>query len=126
VAKLDIAPAGLPSALAEAIDDVCREMERYHARWERRQRLTRCVNAADELIGDLQDLALAGRPVPAAWQARLDRFLGQLPPEVRLELHVPAEPVGLLDRVVEIEERLFRLKLGEWALVFRAGRSEPA
>jgi hypothetical protein len=126
VAKLDIPPIGLPSALAEAVDEVCREMERYHARWERRQRLTRCVNAADELIRELQDLLLAGRQVPASWQARLDRFLGQLPPDVRLELRAPAEPLVLLDRVVEVEERLFRLKLGEWALVFQGERAERA
>jgi len=118
VANPQSAPAGLPSAIAEAIDEVCQEMERYHARLEERQHLTRCVSATDELIQDLQGLALAGRSVPGAWRGRLDRFLGDLPAGVAVGLRVETEPVRLLDQVIEIEERLFRLKLGEWALAF--------
>jgi len=122
---LDSPPAGLSSAIAEAIDEVCQEMERYHARWERRQHLTRCVQVADELIQELQELALAGRRVPRSWQGRLDRFLADLPPGVPVDLPVDADPVHLLDQVIEIEERLFRLKLGEWALAFEGGPSAP-
>ena len=117
-------PAGerlLSSAIAAAIDDMCPDLERYQARLQQRVHLSRCIAAADELIDELQGLDLAGEPaVPAAWQARLDRFADGLPPGVAGELQAGIEPARLLDHLFEIEERLFRLKLGEWALAAEA------
>jgi hypothetical protein len=111
----------LPSAIAAALDDMCEDLERFQARHEQRLRLTRCISAADELIEDLEGLTLAGRPVvPAEWQDRLDRFAGALPPGVAGDLRTDSEPDRLLDQVFAIEERLYRLKLGEWALAFDA------
>jgi hypothetical protein len=118
VARPETAARELPFAIAEAIDDMCREMDRYQARQERRQHLTRCIMAADGLIEDLQGLVLAGRPVPSGWQPRLDRFRDDLPPGLEADLRAGEEPNPLLDQVMEVEERLFQLKLGEWALAF--------
>jgi hypothetical protein len=116
----------LASAIAEALDDICQDMERYQARQERRVRLTRCIAAADELIEDLEGLTLAGRAeVPYDWQPRLDGFVEELPPEVGADLRGGSPPTRLLDQVFEIEERLFRLKLGEWALAFDQEPSSP-
>jgi hypothetical protein len=109
----------LSSAIAAAIDDMCQDLDRYQARQERRLRLTRCIEAADELIEGLEDIRLAGLPlVPADWQPRLDRFSESLPTGVAVELRSGTEPGQLADQVFEIEERLLRLKLGEWALAF--------
>jgi len=109
----------LPSAIAAALDDMCQDLERFQARREQRLRLTRCISAADELIEELEGLSLAGRDqVPDAWQQRLDRFADALPAGVSGELRSGTEPNRLLDQVFAIEERLFRLKLGEWALAF--------
>jgi hypothetical protein len=108
----------LSLAIAEAIDEICREMERYHVRQEQRQHLTRCIVAADRLIEDLEDLGQAGHPVPPAWQPRLDLLLADLPPDLRADLRAGGLPDRLLDQVRLIEERLFQLKLGEWALAF--------
>lgn len=109
----------LPKAIAAALDDMCQDMERFQVRQERRKLLTRCIAAADELIGELEDLGMAGDdPVPARWQPRLDRFTGSLPPDVAGELRCGTRPTRLLDEVFAIEERLYRLKLGEWALAF--------
>ena len=109
----------LSSAIAEALDDMCQDLDRYQARQERRVRLTMCIAAADELIDELEGLSLAGRPeVPDEWQPRLDGFVESLPPGVSAELRGGIAPGRLLDQVFAIEERLFRLKLGEWALAF--------
>jgi hypothetical protein len=109
----------LSSAIAAALDDMCQDLERYHARQERRLQLTRCISAADQLIEDLEALSLTGQPVvPGRWQSRLDRFVEGLPPGVAGELRTGTEPNRLLDQVFAIEERLFRLKLGEWARAF--------
>jgi hypothetical protein len=117
VAEPAIGDVRLSSAIAAALDDMCRDLERYQARQERRERLTRCIDAADELIEELEGVSLAGWPlVPADWQPRLDRFSAGLPPGVAVELRSGTAPCRLLDQVFEIEERLFRLKLGEWAL----------
>jgi hypothetical protein len=115
----------LSSAIAEALDEMCRDFERYQARQERRLRLTRCIEAADELIDELQGLSLAGElAVPVGWQPRLDRFVSELPPDATRELRSGTAPDRLLDEVFAIEERLFRLKLGEWALCFDDGDRE--
>ncbi|HXM57001.1 MAG TPA: hypothetical protein VOB72_16495 [Candidatus Dormibacteraeota bacterium] len=109
----------LPSAIAAALDDMCEDLERFHARHEQRLQVTRCISAADELIEELESLSLAGQPaVPDVWQLRLDRFVASLPPGVAGELRAGGEPNRLLDQVFAIEERLFRLKLGEWAQAF--------
>lgn len=115
----------LSSAIAAALDDMCQDLERYHARQEQRLQLTRCISAADELIEDLEGLCLAAEPVvPGRWQARLDRFVDGLPPGVTGELRSGTEPTHLLDQVFAIEERLFRLKLGEWARAFEGPDAE--
>ena len=109
----------LSSAIAAALDDMCQDLERYQARRERRLQLVRCISAADRLIADLEGLSLAGqREVPGAWQPRLDDFLDELPAGVTGELRSGSEPKRLVDQVFAIEERLFRLKLGEWARAF--------
>jgi hypothetical protein len=118
VARPEAAERALSFAIAAAIDDLCREMERYHARQEQRQRLTRCILAADRLIRELEDLSRAGLPVPAGWQPRLDRFVAALPAGLDADLRAGMDPNPLLDQVREIEERLYQLKLGEWALAF--------
>ena len=106
----------LSSAIAAALDDICQDLERYQTRHEQRLQLGRCVAAADELIEELQVLSLAGSPaVPPDWQSRLDRFAQCLPDGVAGDLRAGCAPGRLLDQVFEIEERLFRLKLGEWA-----------
>jgi len=106
----------LSSAIAAALDDICQDLERYHVRHERRLQLGRCIAAADELIQELQILSLAGSPaVPPGWQMRLDRLARCLPDGVAGDLRTGCPPGRLLDQVFEIEERLFRLKLGEWA-----------
>jgi hypothetical protein len=108
--------ARLSSAIAAALDEICEDLERYHVRHEQRLQLARCIAAADELIEELEGLSLGGSTVvPAGWQARLDRFVESLPAGVAGDLRSGAEPNRLLDQVFAIEERLFRLKLGEWA-----------
>jgi hypothetical protein len=108
----------LSSLIAAAIDEMCDDLERYHVRQEQRLNLTRCIAAADELIRDLEDLALAGETaVPAAWQPRLDRFASQLPIAAAEELSAGTPPTRLLDQDFDVEERLFALKLGEWARI---------
>jgi hypothetical protein len=109
----------LSSAIAAALDDMCQDLERYQARQEQRLQLARCIAAADELIEELEGLILAGAAeVPHGWQSRLDRFAQGLPAGVAGDLRSGAEPNRLLDQVFAIEERLFRLKLGEWAQRF--------
>jgi hypothetical protein len=117
----------LSSAIAAALDDMCQDLERFHARQEQRLQLARSIAAADALIEELEGLSLAGElAVPMAWQPRLDRFAGDLPPEAAADLRSGGEPNRLLDEVFAIEERLFRLKLGEWALRFEpVGEPEP-
>ena len=111
----------LSSAIAAALDDICQDLERYQARQERRLQLMRCISAADQLIADLEGLSLGGqREVPGAWQPRLDHFVDGLPAGVTGELRSGSEPGRLVDQVFAIEERLFRLKLGEWARAFEA------
>jgi hypothetical protein len=115
----------LSSAIAAALDDMCQDLERFHARQEQRLQLARSIAAADALIEELEGLSLAGEvAVPVAWQPRLDRFAGGLPREASAELRCGGEPDQLLEQVFEIEERLFRLKLGEWALRFDATAPE--
>jgi hypothetical protein len=110
------AEAHLSSAIAAALDEICEDLERYHVRQEQRLQLARCIAAADELIEELEGLSLAGSTtVPPGWQARLDRFVEGLPAGVAGRLRCGFEPNRLLDQVFAIEERLFRLKLGEWA-----------
>jgi hypothetical protein len=105
-------PARLSSAIAAALDDMCRDLERH----EHRLQLARCIAAADRLIDELEGLSLAGETrVPAEWQARLDGFGQALPAGVSGRLRAGSETNRLLDEVFAIEERLFRLKLGEWA-----------
>jgi hypothetical protein len=109
----------LSTAIAAALDDICQDMERYQARQEQRLHLGRCITAADELVEQLEGLSLAGASVvPADWQPRLDRFVGALPAGVAGDLRSGGDPNRLLDQVFAIEERLFRLKLGEWAQRF--------
>jgi hypothetical protein len=106
----------LSTAIAAALDEMCEDLERYQARKEQRVQLARCIAAADELVEELEALSLAGVPeVPPGWQLRLDRFVERLPGGVAGRLRSGCEPDRLLDEVFAIEERLFRLKLGEWA-----------
>ena len=121
VAEHAIGVVKLSSAIAAALDDICGDLERYHVRQERRVHLARCIAAADELIEELQGLSLAGSAVPPGWQARLDRFKEALPAGVAGDLRSGGEPDRLLDQVFDIEERLFRLKLGEWAQRYDPG-----
>lgn len=108
----------LSSLIAAAIDEMCNDLERYQLRQTERLRLTYCIAAADELIEDLEGLSLAGQTaVPAAWQTRLDHFASQLPSGAAGELRAGVAPTCLLDQVFDVEERLFRLKLGEWAQI---------
>jgi hypothetical protein len=108
--------ARLSSAIAAALDEICEDLERYHVRQEQRLQLARCIAAADELIEELEGLSLAGSTVvPSGWQARLDRFAEILPAGAAGDLRSGGGPNRLLDEVFAIEERLFRLKLGEWA-----------
>ena len=108
--------AHLSSAIAAALDDMCQDLERFHVRQEQRIQLARSIAAADALIEELEGLSLAGSTaVPSGWQARLDRFADCLPVGVAGDLRCGGEPNRLLDQVFAIEERLFRLKLGEWA-----------
>jgi hypothetical protein len=96
-------------------------LERYQARQEQRLQLARCIAAADELIEELEGLSLAGAvEVRPGWRSRLDRFVEGLPARVAGDLPGGTEPNRLLDQVFAIEERLFRLKLGEWARGFDA------
>lgn len=119
VVETAIGARRLSSAIAEALDDMCEDLERYRARREQRLQLGRCIAAADRLIDELQGLSLAGgSEVPAEWQPRLDGFVGELPAGAALRLRSGTEPCRLLDEVFAIEERLFRLKLGEWARAF--------
>src|SRR5689334_1610162 len=102
----------LSSAIAEALDDMCRELERYGRRQERRLSLARSVEAADRLIDDLRALVLAGEPaVPAGWRVRLDDLLAGLPPGVAGDLRTGGAPGRLLEELFAIEEGLFRLEL---------------
>ena len=120
MAEITTDAARLSSAIAQALDDMCRDLERYHARQEQRLQLTRCISAADQLIEELEGLSQAGgAEVPNAWQPRLDGFLDGLPAGVGGELHTGDHPNHLLDQVFAIEERLFRIKLGEWARAFQ-------
>lgn len=106
----------LSTAIAAALDEMCEDLDRYQARQERRLRLARCIAAADELVEELEALSLAGVPeVPRGWQLRLDRFAESLPAGVAGRLRSGVEPNRLLDEMFAIEERLFRMKLGEWA-----------
>lgn len=117
----------LSSAIAEALDEMCQDMERYQARQERRVQVTRCIAAADELIEELEDLNRAGRPeVPGEWQPRLDGFVEGLPPGISVDLRGGIAPNRLLDQVFAIEERLLRMKLGEWARAFDAPAPEAS
>jgi len=127
VAEPAIGDLRLSSAIAGALDDMCRDLERFQARQEQRALLGRCIDAADDLIEALEGISLAGWPVvPADWQPLLDRFAEQLPPGVRPdELRSGGAPCGLLDQIFEIEERLFQLRLGEWALVFERAEIGP-
>jgi hypothetical protein len=123
VVESGIGTSELSSAIAAALDDICRDLERYRARREQHLQLGRCIAAADRLIDELQGLSLAGgSEVPAGWQPRLDGFVAELPAGVADRLRSGSEPYRLLDEVFAIEERLFRLKLGEWA---RAFEDEP-
>jgi hypothetical protein len=118
--------ARLSSAIAAALDEICEDLERYHVRQEQRLQLARCIAAADDLIEELEGLSLAGSTsVPSGWQARLDRFAESLPAGVADELRSGGEPNGLLDQVFAIEERLFRLKLGEWAQRYEGVAPSP-
>lgn len=104
--------AHLSSAIAAALDEMCDDLERYGTRL----RLGRCIAAADQLVEELEALSLSGvSEVPAAWQARLDGFAGILPAGVTGVMRAGGDPNRLLDEVFAIEERLFRMKLGEWA-----------
>lgn len=118
MSKPEAAARELTSAIAAAIDDLCDDLERYQARQERRRRLSACILRADRLIEDLEGLSLAERPVPGGWQRRLDRFTGQLPPGFGVTLRAGDGPMRLVHQVIEIEEELFRLRLGEWARTF--------
>lgn len=112
----------LSSAIAAALDDMCEDLERYQVRQEQRLQLARCIAAADDLVEQLEGLSLAAvAEVPAAWQPLLDGFVENLPQGVAGDLRAGGDPNRLLDRVFEIEERLFRLKLGEWAQRFDPG-----
>src|ERR1051326_4229332 len=109
-------PLALPTAIAAAIDDLCRDLERYHVRREQRLHLTDCIASADLLIEDLEGLTLAGAAHPPAdWEARLDDLAARLPDGVARRLDGTREPATLLDQLFAIEEDLYRLKLGEWA-----------
>ena len=115
----------LSAAIAAALDDICQDLECYQERQEQRLQLGRCIAAADELIEELEGLSLSGcAAVPPGWQSRLDRFAGGLPVGVAGHLRTGGEPNRLLDQVFAIEERLFRLKLGEWAQRFDSGEPE--
>jgi len=112
----------LSSAIAAALDDMCEDLERYQARQEQRLQLARCIAAADELVERLEGLSLAGEAeVPPEWQPQLDRLVEDLPDGVAGDLRGGGDPNRLLDEVFEIEERLFRLKLGEWAQRYDPG-----
>jgi hypothetical protein len=115
VAEPALREVQLSSAIAAALDDICRDLERYQARQEQRLQLARCIAAADELIEELEGLRLSDSAVPPGWQPRLDRFVEALPPGVAGDLRSGGEPNRLLEEVFAIEERLFRLKLSEWA-----------
>jgi hypothetical protein len=109
----------LSSAIAAALDDICEDLDRYRARRERHLRLALGIAAADRLIDELEGLALSGcASVPVDWQPRLDGFVGGLPAGVADGLRSGTDPCRLLEEVFAIEERLFRLKLGEWARAF--------
>jgi len=112
----------LSSAIAAALDDMCEDLERYQARQEQRLQLARCIAAADELVERLEGLSLTGAAaVPPEWQPQLDRLVEDLPDGVADGLRSGGDPNRLLDEVFEIEERLFRLKLGEWAQRYDRG-----
>lgn len=108
-------PAPLSPAVAAALDDMCRDLDRYRLRQRRRVQLRRGVAGADQLIGELERLVLAGRPVvPVEWQPWLDRLAAALPPGVAADLRCGGPPARLRDEVLTMEERLFELLLDGW------------
>lgn len=116
-------PSPLPSAIAAAIDDLCRDLERYHVRQEQRLHLSECIAETDLLIEEAEDLGDAGGTgMPPEWRVRLDGLARRLPAEVAASLDAGGEPCLLVDRLFAVEEKLYRLRLGEWARAFEQGR----
>lgn len=111
---VELAPRPLSTELVAAIEDLCRDLDRYHTRQGRRLNLTRCLEVADQLIEGLGDLVRAGSTaVPAAWQPRLDRFARGLPAGAAVELRAGVEPEMLLDQLIAVEESLLGLQLSD-------------
>ena len=116
-------PTPLPSAIAAAIDDLCRDLERYHVRQEQRLHLSECIAEMDLLIEEAEDLSQSGGAgVPPEWRVRLDGLARRLPADVAVGLDAAVEPSLLVDRLFAVEEKLYRLRLGEWAKAFEQGR----
>lgn len=121
VKTLDAAKAPLASAVDEIVHrDQLRRLRQLH-----RTRFDRCIALADRLVDGLERLALADQPeVPAAWRSHLDRLLRELPDGVTAELPTGLPPAELLDRIFDVQDQLFRLKLGELAVALREADAE--
>jgi hypothetical protein len=81
---------------------------------QRRQRLARLVRWTDGLIGELEQLNVAGvRTLPAAWRARLQLLMASLPFPCATDSLAPSmSPTEALDVVFDIQERIIELMGG--------------
>ena len=85
-----------------------REQQRLQSERRRaRRRALLPIETIDSLIGDLEQLHLAGRKrVPESMEPRLEALLGMLPPELRLDLQTRITIGRLMDRLYTIQDGL--------------------
>jgi len=83
-----------------------------HAEADRR-RITRVIDAIDDILETLEHLHLRDRhEVPVAFTARLDRLTAALPPDLRYELRTGVPIVALMESLYTIQGNLMNRRTG--------------
>jgi hypothetical protein len=78
-----------------------------------RRRLTRVIDAIDDILETLEHLHLRDRhEVPAAFTPRLDRLTAALPPDLRFELRTGVPIVTLMESLYAIQGNLMYRRTG--------------
>lgn len=78
-----------------------------------RRRLTRVIDAIDDILDTLEHLHLRDRhEVPVSITPRLDRLTAALPPDLRLELRTGVPIVALMESLYAIQGKLMSRRTG--------------
>jgi len=78
-----------------------------------RRRITRVIEAIDDILETLEHLHLRDRhEVPAAFTTRLERLTAALPPDLRYELRTGVPIVALMESLYTIQGELMSRRTG--------------